>query len=310
MKYIAIMGMGVVGGGVCSALKENNSLMKDIVIKYVLDRRDFIGHELEKKIVKDISVIVNDRDVKCVIETMGGIHPAYEFSLACINSGKSVVTSNKAVVEAYGEELEKAAEKHNVRYLYEASVGGGIPVIRPIKKLLEVNRITEICGILNGTTNFILDRMEQSGLSFEEALKEAQIKGYAEADPKNDTEGYDSARKLCILASVCFGKAFKITDCQTIEGIKGITQLAIESAKEQDCRIKLIACAKATEKGYSLSVKPCLVKKSNLLANVNGVFNCITVNGNLTGEVAFYGKGAGGMATASAILEDVTACFE
>ncbi len=310
MKYIAIMGMGIVGGGLYEAIKTNKDKIKSVVgdeisIKYVLDKRDFIGHELEKNVVHDINVILNDKDVTVVAETMGGDRPAFDFSLACIKAGKSVVTSNKLVVEKHGKELEEAARENGVSYLYEASVGGGIPVMHPLVNCLGGNEIVKIKGILNGTTNYILEKMEKDGASFASALADAQQKGYAEADPTADIEGLDAARKICILASVCFGGWYGMSDCEVINGISDITSEHIAEASKLGYRIKLIGSAEKNENGVRLFVKPCLVDKSSLLASVNGVFNCIMATGDLVGDVAFYGHGAGGLATASAVLSDV-----
>ena len=310
MKYIAIMGMGIVGGGLYEAIKTNKDKIKSVVgdeisIKYVLDKRDFIGHELEKNVVHDINVILNDKDVTVVAETMGGDRPAFDFSLSCIKAGKSVVTSNKLVVEKHGKELEEAARENGVSYLYEASVGGGIPVMHPLVNCLGGNEIVKIKGILNGTTNYILEKMEKEGTSFASALADAQQKGYAEADPTADIEGLDAARKICILASVCFGGWHGMSDCEVINGISDITSEHIAEASKLGYRIKLIGSAEKNENGVRLFVKPCLVDKSSLLSSVNGVFNCIMATGNLVGDVAFYGHGAGGLATASAVLSDV-----
>ncbi len=310
MKYIAIMGMGTVGGGLYEAIKTNKEKLKkvvgdDIQIKYVLDKRPFIGHELEKNVVSDINVILNDKDVSVVAETMGGDRPAFDFSLACLKAGKSVVTSNKLVVEKHGKELEEAAKANGVSYLYEASVGGGIPVMHPLVNCLGGNEIIKIKGILNGTTNYILEKMEKDGSSFASALADAQKKGYAEADPTADIEGLDAARKICILASVCFGGWYGMDDCEIIKGISEITAEHIAEASALGYRIKLIGCAEKSDNGVRLFVKPCLVGKSALLASVSGVFNCVMATGNLVGDVAFYGHGAGGLATASAVLSDV-----
>ena len=310
MKYIAIMGMGTVGGGLYEAIKSNKDKIKSVVgdevcIKYVLDKRDFAGHELEKNVIHDINIILEDKDVAVVAETMGGDRPAFDFSLACIKAGKSVVTSNKLVVEKHGKELEEAAKENGVSYLYEASVGGGIPVMHPLVNCLGGNDMVKIKGILNGTTNYILEKMEKEGLPFASALADAQKKGYAEADPTADIEGLDAARKICILASVCFGGWYTMDDCEMISGISDITSEHIAEASKLGYRIKLIGYAEKSEKGVRLFVSPCLVGTSSLLASVNGVFNCIMATGNLVGDVAFYGHGAGGLATASAVLSDV-----
>jgi len=309
MTNIAIMGLGVVGGGVYDALKSNadvfGRLCGGINVKYILDKRAFHGAEFEDRVVNDISVILADDTVKVVAETMGGDRPAFDFSLECINAGKSVVTSNKLVVEKHGAELEKAAREHGVSYLYEASVGGGIPIIRTLRGTLAVNNITGVDGILNGTTNYILERMETGGTGFADSLAEAQRLGYAEADPTADVEGYDAARKICILASLAFGGRYRMDDCREIKGISGVTPQSVAEARAKGMRIKLIASARLTGEGASLCVRPCAVKDENLLAAVRGVFNCVCVEGDLVGRTAYYGHGAGGLATASAVVSDI-----
>ncbi len=309
---IAVLGMGVVGGGLCEAVSKNktelaSALGAELYIKYVLDKRSFPGHELENRVVNDINIILEDKDVTVVAETMGGDRPAYDFTLACLKAGKSVVTSNKLVVEKHGEELETVSRENGVRYLYEASVGGGIPVIHPLVHCLSGNRITRIAGILNGTTNYILERMERDGVSLGDALAEAQRLGYAEANPAADIEGIDTARKLCILASVCFGAWHGLDDCAEITGISNVTAAHIAEAKKSGYKIKLLGVAENPKsgKGALLFVKPCLVCADDLLYAVNGVYNCIEVTGNLVGKVAFYGHGAGGVATSSAVLSDI-----
>lgn len=310
MINIAILGMGVVGGALCEAVDTNKALIKNLLgdelnIKYVLDKRSFPGHPLENRVVGDINKILNDGDIRAVAETMGGDRPAYDFTLACLTAGKSVVTSNKLVVEKHGEYLESVASRHGVSYLYEASVGGGIPVIHPLLHSLRGNKILKIAGILNGTTNFVLEKMEKDGCSFEDALDTAQALGYAEANPAADIEGIDAARKICILSSVCFGSWFNLEDCAEITGISEITPSHIKEAKKHGFKIKLLGVAENLKDGALLYVKPCLVGEENLLFAVNGVFNCVRVTGNLAGEVAFYGHGAGGLATSSAVLSDL-----
>ncbi len=309
MTNIAIMGLGVVGGAVCDALFKNAALYKrlcgGINVKYILDKRDFSGSPLADRVINDINVILKDKSVKVVAETMGGDRPAYDFSLACIKAGKSVVTSNKLVVEKHGAELERAARANGVSYLYEASVGGGIPVIRTLRDTLAVNSVTGVYGILNGTTNFILERMEECGESFSGALAEAQSLGYAERDPSADVEGFDAARKICILASCAFGGKYRMEDCAEIRGITGVTPQSVADAKALGYKIKLIAGAELSDNGVVLSVRPCAVRRENLLYAVSGVFNCICVKGDLVGETAYYGRGAGGLATASAVVSDI-----
>ncbi|MGI6715955.1 MAG: homoserine dehydrogenase [Eubacteriales bacterium] len=311
MIHIAIMGMGVVGGGLADAILKNNEIVKNLLgdelnIKYILDRRSFPGHPLENRVVGDINVILNDPEVSVVAETMGGDNPAYDFTLACLKAGKSVVSSNKLVVEKYGRELEKEAIKNNVSYLYEASAGGGIPLIHPLVHCLSANKITKIAGILNGTTNYILNRMETDGISFDEALADAKRLGYAEANPDADVLGFDTARKIAILASVCFGSYFSLEDLAEIEGITHITKEQIEYAGSLGYKLKLLGVAEQNGNDeVTLFVKPCLVSREKLLYGVNGVFNCVLATGNLVGEVGFYGHGAGGLATASAVLSDI-----
>ena len=309
MTNIAIMGLGVVGGAVYDALEKNAGIYKrlcgGIKVKYILDKRDFSGSEFASRVVNDISVILKDKSVKVVAETMGGDRPAFDFSLACINAGKSVVTSNKLVVEKHGAELERAARKNGVSYLYEASVGGGIPIIRTLRDTLAVNSVTEINGILNGTTNYILEKMETEGSSYETALKEAQALGYAERDPSADIEGLDAARKICILASCAFGGKYSMEDCAEIRGITNVTAQSVAEAKAKGLKIKLVGTAKLTDNGALLCVRPCAVRQANLLHSVSGVFNCICVKGDLVGETAYYGHGAGGSATASAVVSDI-----
>lgn len=301
MINIAILGFGVVGGGVYEVIKENDL---PITVKHILDKRTFPDHPLGGVVTTDFDSIINDAEVSVVVETMGGASPAYEFSLAALRAGKSVVTSNKMVVEKYGELLRAEAEKNGVSYLYEASAGGGIPVIHPIQRCLRANRITRVSGILNGTTNYILRRMTD-GVPFADALKEAQAKGYAEADPTADICGYDTARKIAILATEAFGKLFKYEDCAEITGIDQITVEQMSAASSLGYAIKLLGVAENTKDGYSLFVAPCLVKSDTLLAATNGVFNAVSVVGNMLGEAVFYGQGAGSLATASAVVSDI-----
>ncbi|MBO4500730.1 MAG: homoserine dehydrogenase [Clostridia bacterium] len=309
MTDIAILGLGVVGGAVYDAIEKSKALYKKLCgglnVKYILDKRDFSAMPFASKVTCDINAILGDKNVKVVAETMGGDRPAFDFSLACINAGKSVVTSNKLVVEKHGAELERAAREHGVSYLYEASVGGGIPIIRTLHDTLAVNNIYEINGILNGTTNYILERMENAGLDFGSALAEAQSLGYAERDPSADIEGLDAARKICILASVSFGGRYVMDDCACIRGISSVTMQSVAEAREKGMKIKLVGSAKLTPEGAFLCVRPCAVTNENLLYAVSGVYNCICVKGDLVGETAYYGHGAGGMATASAVVSDI-----
>ena len=308
------MGYGTVGSGVAEVIANNHeSIVKkssqpELEVKYILDLRDFPGYVNEKKIIKDFNIILNDPEVAVVVETMGGLHPAYEFVSSCLSAGKSVVTSNKELVAAKGDELLKIAKDKNVNFLFEASVGGGIPIIRPISQCLAANRIDEIAGILNGTTNFILTMMIDKNMSFEDALKLAQDNGYAEKDPTADVEGHDACRKICILAALCFGKHVYPKDVHT-EGITKITLTDVEYVRSWGGVIKLIARAsRVGEDKISAIVSPALVKNSSQLAGVNDVFNAILVRGDATGDVVFYGKGAGKLPTASAVVADILDC--
>lgn len=312
--YIAIMGYGTVGSGVAEVIANNHeSIVKkssqpELEVKYILDLRDFPGDVNENKMIKDFNIILNDPEVAVVVETMGGLHPAYEFVSSCLSAGKSVVTSNKELVAAKGDELLKIAKDKNVNFLFEASVGGGIPIIRPISQCLAANRIDEIAGILNGTTNFILTMMIDKNMSFEDALKLAQDNGYAEKDPTADVEGHDACRKICILAALCFGKHVYPKDVHT-EGITKITLTDVEYVRSWGGVIKLIARAsRVSEDKISAIVSPALVKSSSQLAGVNDVFNAILVRGDATGDVVFYGKGAGKLPTASAVVADILDC--
>lgn len=312
--YIAIMGYGTVGSGVAEVISNNHdSIVKkssqaELEVKYILDLRDFPGDVNESKMVKDFNIILNDPEVKVVVETMGGLHPAYEFVSSCLKAGKSVVTSNKELVAAKGDELLAIAKEKNANFLFEASVGGGIPIIRPISQCLAANRIDEIAGILNGTTNFILTMMIDKNMSFEDALKLAQDNGYAEKDPTADVEGHDACRKICILAALCFGKHV-YPDAVYTEGITKITLTDVEYVRSWGGVIKLIGRAKRlSEDKISAIVSPALVKNGSQLASVNDVFNAILVRGDATGDVVFYGKGAGKLPTASAVVADVIDC--
>lgn len=308
------MGYGVVGSGVAELLnKHHNSIVKkstltQLDLKYILDIRDFSGDVNEHLIINDFNLILNDPEVGIVVEAMGGIHPAYEYTLACLKAGKSVVTSNKELVANKGYELLTLAQKMNVNYLFEASVGGGIPIIRPISQCLAANEINEIAGILNGTTNFILTRMISDKMSFADALKLAQENGYAEKDPTADVEGHDACRKICILASLAYGKHV-YPDTVYTEGISSITPEDVEYARAWGGVIKLIGrAAKVGEDKIYAMVSPAFVSRQSQLASVEDVFNAILVRGDATGDVVFYGRGAGKMPTASAVVADVIDC--
>ncbi len=313
MISTAVMGHGTVGSGVVEILLDHNSLINqkiedEIDVKYILDLRDFDNLPYHNKFTKDFEKIANDQDIKIVVETMGGINPAYDYVKRCLLLGKSVVTSNKELVAAKGAELLKIAKENNANFLFEASVGGGIPILRPISQCLAANDITEIKGILNGTTNYILNKMIVDNMDFDSALKLAQEMGFAERNPASDIEGHDACRKICILASLAFGKHVYPEQIDT-KGITDITLTDVEYADSFDCAIKLIGKAKKCENGkITASVKPMLVNRNHILSDVDGVFNAIMVTGDAVGDVMFYGKGAGKMPTASAVVADVIDC--
>lgn len=313
MIYTAIMGHGVVGSGVAEILLTHNELIcqkikNDIDVKYILDLRDFENLPYSNKFIKDFELIVNDPEIQIVVEVMGGINPAYDFVKRCLLNGKSVVTSNKELVAAKGAELLAIANEKNVNFLFEASVGGGIPVLRPMAQCLAANETLEVKGILNGTTNYILNKMIVDNMDFDAALTLAQEKGFAEKNPAADIEGHDACRKICILASLAFGKHVYPDQVKT-EGITNITLADVEYADSFDCAIKLIGSTKKYENGkISASVRPTLVSHSHILSDVDGVFNAIMVTGDSVGDVMFYGKGAGKMPTASAVVADVIDC--
>lgn len=310
---IAILGFGVVGSGVAEVIKNNSdSILKNsnvsLKVTRILDIRDFSGNEYENIITKNFDDILNDDSIGIVVETMGGVKPAFDFVLACLNKGKHVVSSNKELVATKGYELLEAAKKNNVNFLFEASVGGGIPIIRPMSRCLAGNKISEVAGILNGTSNFILTKMIVDGMSFDDALKLAQDKGYAEKDPTADVEGLDAMRKICILASLAFGYHV-YPDGVYSEGISKITLEDVAFAASYDSVIKLIAMTKKlSDDKILVMVSPRLVKNESMLSGVNGVFNACLVRGDATGDILMYGKGAGSLATASAVVGDVIDC--
>ena len=315
MINVAIMGHGVVGSGVAEILINHADRIAakaqtQVNVKYILDLRDFPDLSYSDRFIKDFNTILNDDSVKVVVEVMGGINPAYDFVKSCLLKGKSVATSNKELVAAKGAELIRLANENNVNFLFEASVGGGIPVLRPIAQCLAANEITEIAGILNGTTNFILNKMIVDNMDFDAALALAQEKGYAEKNPAADIEGHDACRKVCILAALGFGRHVYPDQVKT-EGITDITLDDVESADNFGSVIKLIGRAKKLPNGkITASVRPTLVSRDCILSGVNGVFNAVMVNGDQTGEVMFYGKGAGKEATASAVVADVIDCVK
>ena len=303
------MGYGTIGSGVVEVLATNkDSIAKragdEIEVKYVLDLREFPGDPIEDKVVHDYQTIVNDPEVSVVVETMGGVEPAYTFVKAMLEAGKHVTTSNKALVADKGAELIALAKAKNVNFLFEASVGGGIPIIRPLNSCLTADEIEEITGILNGTTNYMMTKMSNEGLEFEDVLKDAQEKGYAEKDPSADIEGYDACRKIAILTSLVCGQQVDFNDIHT-EGITKISATDIKYAKQMGRVIKLLASSKKTENGYSAMVAPFLLSPEHPLYNVNDVFNAIFVHGNVLGDAMFYGSGAGKLPTASAVVADI-----
>ena len=309
----AILGYGVVGSGVGKILLENADIIQEkleesIEIKYVLDLRDFPGDVLEEKLTKNFEDIVNDPEVMLVCEAMGGTKPAYEFTKRLLEAGKHVVSSNKELVATYGYELLQAAAAHNVNYLFEASVGGGVPILRPLWQCLAANRIERFYGILNGTTNFILTKMYNEDMPFEEALALAQKLGYAEKDPTADIQGADVCRKTCILASISFGKHIDPEQVQT-EGIQNIQIRDVSYAKANGYEIKLLGYCQKLENGkIDAIVSPFFVPKGNQIATVSDVFNGIVIVGDMVDEVFFYGRGAGSLPTASACVGDMIDC--
>ncbi len=315
MVYIAVMGHGVVGSGVVEVLQTNHQgitgrAKEDIRVKYILDLREFPDLPYANLFTKNFDDIVNDPEVKVVVETMGGLHPAYEYVKACLEAGKSVATSNKELVACKGAELLKIAQERNVNFLFEASVGGGIPILRPMSQCLAANDIYEIVGILNGTTNFILTKMIREQMSFADALAMAQKLGYAERDPSADIEGADACRKICILASLAFGKHVYPEQVKT-EGITAITLPDVEYAHSDNRVIKLIGRAKILDGGHIFAaVYPALISRENQLSSVDDVFNAVMVRGNAIGDVIFYGRGAGKLPTASAVVADVIDCVK
>ena len=309
MAEIAILGYGTVGSGVVEVLRTNQNSIdrkasQPIRVKYILDIRAFPGSPVEHLITRDINDILNDNDIKVVVEAMGGVEPAYTYVKKALLRGKSVCTSNKELVAKHGAELLDLARERNLNFLFEASVGGGIPIIRPLNLSLTADEIYEITGILNGTTNYILTKMSEENLDFDTCLKSAQELGYAERDPTADIEGWDSCRKIAILVSLAIGKQVDFENIHT-EGITKITAADIEYAKHLNAAIKLLASAKIKEKGVYAWVSPSIVPAKHPLAMVNDVFNAIYVKGNVIGEVMFYGPGAGKLPTASAVVADV-----
>lgn len=307
MSKIAILGYGTVGSGVYDIFEDNSFLKKvgkEIDVKRVLDIRDFPDHKRAEIFTKDFNDIVNDEEISVVAETMGGLHPAYEFTKALLEAGKSVTTSNKELVATYGPELLEIARAKGVNYMFEASVGGGIPVIRPLATCLQANDVVRIAGILNGTTNFILSQMIDNGSEFDAALKDAQERGYAERNPAADIEGHDACRKIAILSSMATGEFVDYNDIET-EGIVNVSLNDVKLAEKLDYAIKLIGYSERQDDKIYACVAPMLVKGSIPLSTVKDVFNAIMVRGSYLGDAMFYGRGAGKEATASAVAADV-----
>lgn len=313
MKKVAVLGYGTVGTGVVELLDNHCEMIREktgeeFVVKYILDILDFPEDKYKDKHVKDFNMIVNDPEIDIVVEVIGGATVAYEFTKQSLEAGKHVVTSNKELVSKKGPELLKIAKEHGVKYLFEASVGGGIPILHPLMNCLETNDIYEIVGILNGTTNYILTRMIKGNKTFQEALKEAQDLGYAESNPAADVEGKDACRKISILGSLVLGKYINPDKIYT-RGITDITLKDLEKAEKQGYVIKLLGFyRKQLKDKIQVFVSPCAVAKSHLFSRVNDVFNEVIVKGDCTGEVAFYGKGAGKFPTASAVCSDIIKC--
>lgn len=310
MTKLAILGFGTVGSGVLEVLRRNEAgvarrLGEPLTVGYICDIRDFSGHPDAALFVKSLDPILEDPEVKVVVETIGGIKPAYDFVCRALDAGRHVVTSNKEMVAQYGAELLARAKKNNCCFLFEASVGGGTPIITPMHQCLAANRISSVTGIVNGTTNFMLKLMESEGKTFEAALKQAQDLGYAETiDPSSDVDGIDAGRKIAILASLAFGKHIYPQNVYT-RGIRAVTTDDMVAAKQLGCAVKLIAwCNKEEDGPLSIGVEPMMVSRQNQLANVEDVFNAVEIYGDMLGEVMFYGKGAGKLPTASAVVAD------
>lgn len=309
MIKIAVLGYGTVGSGVVEVIRTNQEVInqrvgEELVLKYVLDRREFPGDPIQEIVTDDFDKIVNDEEIKVVVEVMGGVDVPYQFVKRSLLAGKSVATSNKALVAAHGAELHRIAREKNVNFLFEASVGGGIPILRPLHSSLTGDVIEEIVGILNGTTNYMMTKMFYEGANYEEVLKEAQDNGFAERNPEADVEGYDACRKIAILSSIISGKQVDFEDIYC-EGITKITVEDMQYARAMGKTIKLLAACKRDGESLSAMVSPCLISQEHPLFNVNGVFNSVFVRGNMLGDAMFYGSGAGKLPTASAVVGDI-----
>ena len=309
MVKIAVIGFGNIGGGLVEVISKNKEIIKrdlgtELEVKYIVDIRDFKGHPLEHKIIKDFNVVLNDPEVEIVAEMIGGSHPAVDFSLAAMKAGKHVVSSNKEVVANFGEVLLETARENGVAYLFEAAVGGAIPIIRPMRESLSSDNILSVNGILNGTTNFILTQMLTANTSFDDALKQAQALGYAEANPSADVDGIDACRKICILAALAYGVIYPC-DAVSTEGITKISKRDAADAAKIGCAIKLIAHCERVDGKPLICVSPRIIPASNPLYAVVDVFNGIMVSGSAVGDLMFYGRGAGSLPTAGAVLADI-----
>ncbi len=309
MVKIAVMGYGTIGSGVVEVLEKNRDIIAkragdEISVKYILDLREFPGDPYEDIVIHDFGIIRDDPEILAVVECMGGEEPAHTFAREAILAGKHFATSNKALIAKYGPELIALAQERNLNCLFEASVGGGIPIIRPLNSCLTADVIEEVSGILNGTTNYMMTKMSEEGLEFDDVLKDAQQKGFAEADPTADIEGYDACRKIAILTSLICGKTVDYEDIPT-QGISHITATDIRYANDMGLKIKLIASSRMTKDGYCSIVAPFLIAPDSALHGVDGVFNAIFVHGNMLGDAMFYGSGAGKLPTASAVVGDV-----
>ncbi len=305
---IAIMGFGTVGSGVAETLDINKDVIakrigKEVKVKYILDIRDFPDSRFADLVTHDADEVFSS-DIRIAVETIGGARIAYEYTKRALSAGISVVTSNKELVSTHGPELLEIARQNNCAYYFEAAVGGGIPIIRPLYKCLAANKITQIAGIVNGTTNYILTQMKDEGIDFDTALKQAQANGFAEANPSADIDGIDAQRKISILSTIANDGAYIAPESISAEGISAITTEDMAFADSIGCGIKLIARYEASDRPI-VYVAPAMVDKSNLLFNVNGVFNAIMVDGNSLGQAMFYGQGAGTLPTASAVCGDI-----
>ena len=314
MVKVAVLGYGTVGSGIVEVIKTNQDMVNkkagdEIDVKYILDLRDFPGDPYENLVVHDVEIILNDPEVLVIAEAMGGVEPAYTFTKRALSAGKSVCTSNKELVAKHGAELIELARTNKCNYMFEASVGGGIPIIRPLNASLTPERVDGITGILNGTTNYILTKMEKEGSDFDTVLKEAQDKGYAERNPEADVEGYDACRKIAILSSLIYGKNVNFENIYT-EGITKITTNDFAYAKKAGYTIKLLAMSKEVDGKYFAMVTPCMINDQNPLYFVNDVFNGILVHGNTLGNTMYYGAGAGKLPTASAVVSDIIDCVK